>query len=408
MWKKYRTEEKSMKKNAAAISSVVLAGAAGAFALLSGAAAAGLAHAAVRVDRGSIRPVTVTRIEPGSPRRVWLRGSGVEAPGRHSLLFDSPDTVVPSRERTEATGHARLGPVIARSGGEVARELVQIDRGQLAVGSTGRMVGWWYTSPEELGFRVEFISFDTELGPMDAWLVHPKRRRGNRWAIHTHGRGASPAETFRGIAPLAQAGITSLIICYRNDPGQPAGRNARYGMGIAESRDIDAAIDEAVRRGAKRVTLIGWSMGGTASLVAAERGRHCEIIDGLVLDSPGVDWPEILRAHGKLTGVPAWISDLGMVLLSRGWVASGVRGGVDLASLTPEAFARDLAVPVLLIAGPSDTFVDWKGARQLADFRPDLVQFLGIPEGGHVRLWNMDPHTWEQAVLSFVSALPKP
>lgn len=202
--------------------------------------------------------------------------------------------------------------------------------------------------------------------------------------------------------------MTSLIVRYRNDAGEPAGLNGRYGLGLAESRDVDAAIDEALSRGAERVTLVGWSMGGTASLVAATRGAHRDRIDGLVLDSPGVDWPGLLRAQAGLRGVPGWIANLGMRLLANGLVASGEPDGIDFSALAPKSFARGLAVPALVLASPDDAYVPWEGARRFAGLRSELVELVTIPRAGHVRLWNADPEKWESTVLRFVSALPKP
>lgn len=231
-------------------------------------------------------PVRVTRLQrESSGTIVWLRGPDADLPGRYSLLTDG------------GACHVRLGPVLARGRDGTAREALRVDRGDLREGALGRVTGWWYTDPEELGYRAERISYPTELGAAEAWLVHPKRARKKRWAVHVHGRGALPEEAIRGVAPLARAGITSLVISYRNDPGAPLGEHGRYGVGIAESRDVDAAIAEAMRRGAQRVTLVGWSMGGTACLVAATRGAQRNAVDGLILDSPAVDWSALLRYH---------------------------------------------------------------------------------------------------------------
>ncbi|GAA1319667.1 hypothetical protein GCM10020360_09550 [Nonlabens tegetincola] len=367
-----------------------------------------LARLSVRVDRGLERPVEVRRLAAGEVAGVWIRGGGAAGQGPQSLLFDAPHEVPGLGRGAQASGHARLGPVIARSGDEVLRRVVKVDRGTLVPGARGRMVGWWYTSPAELGYRVEEITYTSEAGEFEGWIVHPKRAKKRRWAIHMHGRGADPAETLRGIAPFARAGVTSLIISYRNDRGGPAGRNGRYGMGISESRDLDAAIAEARARGAERVTLMGWSMGGTASLVSVARGTHRDVIDGVVLDSPGADWPGILRDKAAQRRVPQWVADLGMRLLERGVVASGEPGGIDFDSLRPERLARGIDVPVLVLASPNDRFVPWHGSQVLAAERPDLVQFVSIPGAGHVRLWNADPDTWEQRVHTFVAALPRP
>lgn len=395
-------------RQALAVAGATAAGLAAAAAGASVGLAAYLARVSVTVDRSVERPVRVLRVTGGDAGAVWIAGEGAGARGQQSLLFDPPGAVAGGGVGAAPTGHARLGPVLARRGREVLRAVVQVDSGELVAGALGRMVGWWYTSPEELGYRVEEITYESELGPMSAWVVHPKRQRKQRWAIHMHGRGADPAETFRGVEPFARAGVTSMIIGYRNDRGEPEGRNGRYGMGISESRDLDAAISEARARGAARVTLMGWSMGGTAALVSLARGAHRDVIDGVVLESPGADWEGILRDKATEHRLPRWIADWGMGMLRRGIVASGERDGIDFGVLRPAELARGIDVPVLLLASPNDRFVPWHGSQVIAAERPDYVQFVSIPGAGHVRLWNADPERWEQVVLSFVAQLPRP
>lgn len=395
-----------------AVGAAACAGVAGAAATL--AVGARVARLAVEVDAASEQPVRVLRrvTAEGERDRVWLSGDGAAAPGVHSLLFwaagDPGPHAAPADAGALPPGHAKLGPVLATDGGAVLREVVSVDRGELVGGVAGRMAGWWYAGPEELGYRVEETSYETELGPMDAWIVRPRLPRKRRWAVHVHGRGADPAETLRGVAPLARAGITSLVIRYRNDAGQPAGENGRYGLGLSEARDVDAAVGAALERGAGRVTLFGWSMGGTACLIAAAAGEHRDLIDGIVLDSPGLDWPGLLRAHAALRRVPAPVADLGMRLLAGPLVRSGELAGLDLAALTPEALAETLRVQTLVLASPDDAFVPWHGARRFAELRPDLVQLTRINGADHVRLWNVGPERWERTVQTFVSALPKP
>ncbi|MFC5338266.1 alpha/beta hydrolase [Leucobacter denitrificans] len=391
---------------------VVAGSAAAAAGLTAGAAAFAasvqFARSTVRVAERSERSVRVLRVVRGEVTRVWLAGEGVDALGRQSLLFETPDDLANVLSGREPSGHARLGPVVARSGISVLREVERVDRGTLEAGAEGRMVGWWYTRPEELGYRVERTSFESEIGELDAWIVRPRWPRKRRWAVHVHGRGARPEETFRGIAPLARAGVTSLIINYRNDEQQPPGHGSRYGLGISESRDVDAAVGRALDLGAERVTLVGWSMGGTASLLAAADGVNRHHIDGIILDSPGIDWPEILRWHTRLKRAPLWIANVGMRMLRAGLVSSGEEGGIDVQSLRPEHFASRLSVPTLVLASPDDRYVPWAGARELAGLCPEHVQLVTISGARHVRLWNVDPERWEQAVLDFAAALPRP
>lgn len=371
------------------------AAAVGAAGVVAGGAA--LARRVVTPDAASAEPVTVTRVERNGDRLSgWFSGVHADLPGQYSFLFN------------DGAGHARVGPVRASGPQGVVREILQVERGILQPGTRGRLTGWWFADPEAVGLRVERVTYPTELGAAEAWILHPKRARRKRWAVHVHGRGALPEETLRGVAPLARAGVTSLVISYRNDPGAPQGDLGRYGIGLSECRDVDAAIAEALRRGAERVTLFGWSMGGTASLLAATTGSYAAAVDGLILDSPAVDWPALLRDQASSLAVPRPIADVGIALLGRGLVRAGQPGGLDFPSIQPETIARALQVPVLIHASRGDTFVRSAGAERLAELRPDLIQLRLQQVGEHVKLWNVDPDPWEAVTEQFARAIPKP
>lgn len=369
---------------------------------VAGAVAGGtaLARRVVTPDLSPAEPILIHRVERDGDRIVvWLQGRKADLPGQYSLLFNGD------------AGHAKLGPVRHTSAEGVAREVLEVDRGVLRPGARGRLTGWWYATPEDVGLRTERIRYETELGPAEAWILHPakiRRSQRGRWAVHVHGRGALPEETLRGVAPLARAGVTSLVISYRNDPGAPQGDYGRYGVGVAESRDVDAAIAETLRRGARRVTLFGWSMGGTAVLRSSITGPYAAAVDGLILDSPAIDWPGLLRQQAASIAAPRALADLGIALLQRGLVRGGEPGGIDFPSLSPESVGRALQVPVLVHASRGDSFVPSAGAEELASVRPDLVQLRLQDVAEHVRLWNTDPASWELATEQFARALPQP
>ena len=331
---------------------------------------------------------------------VWIRGGWAQLPGCYSLILDGGAT------------HAKIGPVLATRGGRAARELLAVERGRVRRGAVGRVTGWWYAAPEELasaeGESVERIVLPLEDGPAAAWIVHPADPIPGRWAVHVHGMGALPAETFRGVPPMTRAGVTSLVISYRNDPGAPRGVRGRYGLGSAEQRDVDAAIAEAVRRDATRVTLFGWSMGGTASMLAATRGTHRSLVDGLVLDSPALDWHGLLQHQARRAGIPRPIAAIAVGLLERGRVRGGDSGPTSIAALSAPALGAGLAVPTLIHVSAGDTYVPEAGALDFAARHSGLVVLRRQLVGEHVKLWNLDPEAWEDATERFVRALPEP
>lgn len=337
--------------------------------------------------------------------RIWLAGPDTDLEGSYSFIFDAG-----VRETQHLAGHARLGPVVVREGtgrgARVAREVLSVERGELRVGTRGRITGWWFTEPEQLGYATTLVSIPLPHGVGWGWVITPEHARPGRWAVHVHGRGALPHETLRGVAPLAEAGYTSLVIAYRNDRGAPAGMGGRYGLGLAEQDDVDAAIGWARTQGASDVVVVGWSMGGTAAVLAAGRGRNREVVRGLVLDSPALDWPSLLRQQAKLAHLPAAIAELGVLLLRLGLVRGAVAGvrGTDLAALTAQKLAALIRVPTLIHASAGDTFVPWDGSLRVAQLRSSLVR-LHPSRGEHVKLWNADPVGWEAETAHFLRQL---
>lgn len=386
---------------------------AAALAALAGCVAAGV-HVARRMvvpSRRAAAPVRVLALSgrPQDPRRVVrLGGEDAGLPGaQYSFLFDQ-DEVTP--------GYAQLGAIVRQSAPGTAephawveRELIGVDRGHLRAGAVGRITGWWYSGATGLDARAETILIPVAGGVSPAWLIpadgDQSPDHGTHWAIHVHGRGASPAETLRGVRVARRTGRTSLVISYRGDPGSTAAINGRYGFGAAEWEDVAAAMAEAKRRGAAQITLFGWSMGATACLLATSRSEHASLIDAVVLDSPALHWRELVVHHTRLARAPRLFGLLGAWLLETGLVRSGVPGGIPLRELTPRAFARRLRVPTLIHCSPGDTFVPEGPARELAALRPDLVT-LHRARGEHVRLWNVEPERWDDVTRAFLEQLP--
>lgn len=390
----------------------------GRIALVLGALGAGVVGGSIAVAAHFARRVLTPALRADARVSVWAVEESTDAPTGLRVWIHGPDAALTGRYSyiwNEGAGHARLGPIVdrVRDGAEdrVARDVLAIDRGELRVGLRGRITGWWFTDPAELGLDTERVTIPVDGGRSWAWLVKPASdvEQSGRWAIHVHGRGALPEETLRGLAPLARAGVTSLVLAYRNDPGAPRGVRGRYGLGLAERHDVDDAIAWALAHGAERVTLVGWSMGGTASVLAATRGPHRSAVDGLVLDSPALDWPSVLHRQAGLVRLPAVFAELAMGLMRRGLVRGAALGsdGTDLRALTADSLAAGLRVPVLIHASPEDTFVPWDGSLRFAQLHPELV-VLRRASGEHVKLWNVDPEGWEASTESFVRRLRDP
>ena len=84
------------------------------------------------------------------------------------------------------------------------------------------------------------------------------------------------------MVPLLEQGWTCLVPTYRNDDGVPEGADGRYALGLSEWRDVEAAVMEAVARGATEILLGGWSMGGAIALQLLDRSPVSRLVSRVV------------------------------------------------------------------------------------------------------------------------------
>jgi len=304
------------------------------------------------------------------------------------------------------TGHARVGGIQSQTRETVTRSLLGVDAGDLASARRARFSGWFFQDPSDLGVDFEAVTVPTELGAAPAWLV-PAAADSGDWVIQVHGRGARRGECLRAIPVFREAGFTSLLISYRNDGDAPSSRDRRYGLGVTERRDVDSAVHYAIARGATRIVLMGWSMGGATVLQSALDSGRPSVIRGVILDSPVADWAATVEFHGRLLRVPraarwgaAWI-----LRSSASRLFAGTEKPIDFAALDVVGRAAELNLPVLLMHSKQDGYVPFAPAAALARARPDLIRFEVFTRARHTKLWNYDPERWDAAIRDWIATV---
>jgi len=320
-------------------------------------------------------------------------------------LTRTPDTELPGRYGlfTSGThGYVKLGAVLGADATTVRRKLLtQIEPGS-QVDRSAAFSGWYYSTPSELHLPWENVLIGSPAGPCPAWLFPAE---STTWVIQIHGRGVTRAECLRAVPVLHAAGFPNLVVSYRNDGEAPRSRSGAYALGAHEWRDVDAAISFARRRGAERVILMGWSMGGAVALQTAVNSGNRDRIAGLILESPVVDWRSVLRFQAREAGMHAPLPDLAMSALSLPLTArlSGADGAIPFDSLDMVARAEELSVPILILHSDDDGFVPADASHALQAARPDLVTMPAFSVARHTKLWNYDEASWSSAITDWLA-----
>ncbi|GAT73233.1 hydrolase of the alpha/beta superfamily [Microbacterium sp. HM58-2] len=349
----------------------------------------------LRVARRVVTPAqrakdtAILAVDTGAQTIELQRTLDSELPGRYGLFT------------TGTYGYVKLGAVLSADGKSVRRKLLtQIEPGA-RVDRGATFSGWYYSTPSELHLRWENVLIGSPAGPCPAWYFPAT---SSTWVIQVHGRGAARAECLRAVPALHAAGLPNLVVSYRNDGEAPRSRGGAYALGASEWRDIDAAIAYALRHGAERVILMGWSMGGAVSLQAAVNSGNRDRIAGLILESPVIDWRTVLRFQARESGMRAPLPELAMGALSVPLTArlSGAEDAIPFDRLDMVARAEELTMPILILHSDDDGFVPADASHALQEARPDLVTMPRFSVARHTKLWNYDQTGWTAAITGWL------
>jgi uncharacterized protein len=361
---------------------ILACAAAAVIALSLGAASAWHYSSAVLVPDHSPWPAE-TEVEALSKRRIVLESTEESRrPGVHGLEWPG--------------GRAIVGPILSEDDEEVTRRLREVD-GYLAPGMEVAVepTVWAGDPASALGIPSTTVPVRGELGEMPAWFVAGRERT---WAIVVHGINSTPRTGLRVVPTLHRAGLPTLLITYREDLGAPPSPDGFHHMGLTEWRDLGAAARFAVARGAERLVLVGYSMGGAIVAQFMQRSPLAPRVAGIVLDAPVLDWQAVLSFNATEMGFPSILSK------PVEW-AIGARIDADWKSLDAIAYPEDFQLPILLFHGAEDEVVPVSTSDEFAEQLPGWVTYFRVPEAGHTEEWNVDPRLYERRLGAFLRGL---
>ena len=295
-----------------------------------------------------------------------------------------------------ADGYGQVGSVVEQGEGYAVREYTPLTT---TIGAKVDARLDTYAHPDNPltahGIPYKKVTYESELGKCPAWHIPGG---SNTWVVFAHGRGAHPNEALRILPTLAKAGLPVLAFNYRNDDGAPPSKDRMNWLGLAEWRDLEAAMKYALNNGAEDFILYGYSMGGGMCLNLLYESKLATKVRGVVMNSPFLDFSGTLDFVGRIRNYPRLIVHFGK------WLA-GWRFGIDWQRMNYLNRASELRVRILILHGEKDELVPASISQSLARARPDIVRYVGFSEAEHTRSWNLDPAKYEAEVHQFVQEL---
>ena len=256
-----------------------------------------------------------------------------------------------------------------------------------------------YTPESVSNLAYETISYTSDLGEFPAYLT-TEGEKGI--VIFIHGfRGNYSREVFALMrsGDLHELGYRSMIISYRNDPGLPKDPTGIFQYGTTEWKDINGAINEALKY-TDNVILWGTSGGGGPASAWLENVGDTNKVKGIIYEAPVISFWESVEVNGaaRFPWVPTQ-------LFSYFKIVTELRYGVDFSAMDFREAVIESDIPVLLFHGDDDEWVPVAMSDYIASMRTENLTYVRYENVGHVTSWNADPIRYVKELSIFLNSL---
>lgn len=252
-------------------------------------------------------------------------------------------------------------------------------------------------SPKHYGICFENIEFMSRIKDvlLKGWLLIPDGEPNGKTIVCAHGYSGNRLE--RGLPLLALApsllakGYRVLMFDFRNS-GESEGKLTT--VGYLEKQDLLGAIDWVREQCGGKICLLGFSMGGTTSLLAAADNPG---IAGVVADSSFCSLKPYLKANlsvwSKLPRYP--FTPLIIALLPK---LTGINAGqVDALAVLDRIYPR----PVLFIHSEHDSAIPHTNSEAMWHRFRDHFQLWLTKNADHVGSYAAYPQEYTSRILAF-------
>lgn len=293
------------------------------------------------------------------------------------------------------------GPATEVSGAVVTRPVIEATTTP-AVGDPVGLVRDIWLQPDQAGMDYTEVMIDGPLGPLPAWWI--KGSDSEKWAVLTHGKGASRSEMLRMSRTLSEAGFNMVVCSYRNDAGTAASEDGMVRYGATEWEDLQACVRWALDRGAQRLVLGGASHGAAVTLGFMAKSELADQVDALIFDSPAASLPDVIDAAADFRTIPVIGTAVPESLQSVALWMTSWRYGVDMQEVDYPNMVGLITVPTLVIQGEDDETTPLLATDHFVAAFPEHITYVRVPGADHVLSWNVDPQKYDDAVRDFLTS----
>lgn len=321
-----------------------------------------------------------------SPAEATVTASG---DGTITMSSDSPEFSRPGTFAVEWTsGRATLLDIVQSTATSVTRRAVgTLPEPGTTVSFTRNVMD---SDPlTDLGLEFRTVDIATELGPAPAWLLGGS----NRWVVFVHGQDSEKEFALPTLPVVAEAGMSALVISYRNAGDGPTDTIGAHRFGQTEWRDLHDAVRFVIGKGGAEIVLVGQGMGGSIVMAFLEQSSLSSRVTGIILDAPILDLSQTVD-YVDLT-IPTGFRTVAKQL-------AAFRFDIRWAQLDYLRGATILEVPMLLFHGTEDATVPLATSEAMDNLLEDLVIYRPVAGAGHGESWNVGPAEYEDAFGDFL------
>ncbi len=225
---------------------------------------------------------------------------------------------------------------------------------------------------------------------LEAWLINADQPQGT--VVLFHGYASQKSD----LLPVAEAfyalGYRTLLVDF---PGSGGSEGNSTTVGYREAEDVRAVYAYArAQFPDERLILYGFSMGSAAIMRAASAYQIAP--DALIVGCPFSTLHETVQNRFRMLGVPA----IPLAALLTFW--GGVQHGYWAFAHNPVEYARQIAIPTLLLYGEQDQRVTLSETEQVYEALAGPKQLEVFEHADHELYVCRAPQQWRRIVTSFL------